>query len=344
MTQRQPWLSNPLLESIFILLPGIVPVVIVLLFQDYFTTREVSTFWWIVLVICIDVSHVYSTLFRLYWDKETFRTYQRLLIIIPMVAFVVGFSVHWYDNMLFWRILAYIAVYHFVRQQYGIIRLYARNERANAMHRKIDAFAIYNATLYPLLYWHIHATDKIAWFVKGDFIRISGGYDTMLLIVYAAIALTYVVKELLVSIRERTFNVPKNMIMVGTYLSWYFGIVAFQGDLIFTVLNVVIHGIPYMALIWLYGEKKSSGKYSFGIRQALVFVSLLLLLAYCEEYFWDVFIWNDHEEVFFGMSGHALSNSLLLSLLVALLVLPQVTHYVLDGFIWRFSKHAGARI
>lgn len=343
--QRQPWLANPLLESLFILLPGIVPVAIVLMFQDYFTTHEVSTFWWIVLVICIDVSHVYSTLFRLYWDKETFIAHRRLLIIIPAVAFVVGFSLHWYDSMLFWRILAYVAVYHFVRQQYGFIRLYARNESFKVLHRRIDTFAVYNATVYPLLYWHIHATDKIAWFIKGGFVSIdAGGYDNVLTIVYAAILLAYIVKEVFIYVRQGTVNVPKNLIMAGTYLSWYFGIVAFQGDLIFTILNVVVHGIPYMALIWLYGEKKSGNRFSFGMKQALVFVSVLIVLAYCEEYFWDAFIWNDHEEVFFGMSGLTLSNSLLVSLLVAVLVLPQVTHYVLDGFIWRFSKHAGARI
>jgi hypothetical protein len=39
-----------------------------------------------------------------------------------------------------------------------------------------------------------------------------------------------------------------------------------------------------------------------------------------------------------------LHHSLALSILVAILVLPQVTHYVLDGFIWKFSKDASARI
>jgi hypothetical protein len=68
-------------------------------------------------------------------------------------------------------------------------------------------------------------------------------------------------------------------------------------------------------------------------------------LAYTEEFFWDVFVWKDHPSIFpFLLDANPISNNLLLSLLVPLLVLPQVTHYVLDGFIWRFSKDARARL
>jgi hypothetical protein len=43
--------------------------------------------------------------------------------------------------------------------------------------------------------------------------------------------------------------------MVGTLISWYIGIVHYNNDLIFTFLNVVTHGIPYMALVWMYNTK-----------------------------------------------------------------------------------------
>ncbi|HEY0771410.1 MAG TPA: hypothetical protein VGD31_13855, partial [Sphingobacteriaceae bacterium] len=146
------------------------------------------------------------------------------------------------------------------------------------------------------------------------------------------------VKELYVSILNRSFNVPKNLIVAGTFLSWYVGIVAFQADLVFTLLNVVAHGIPYMALIWIYGEKKSTTTFKFNWQGVLIFAGVLLLLAYVEENLWDRFVWNDHQSVFPLFAGTAIENSTILSFIVALLVLPQVTHYVLDGYIWRFSK------
>lgn len=343
---RQPWLANPLQESIFILAPALLPVAVVFAFQDYFTTHEVSTYWWVLLVLCIDVSHVYSTLFRLYWDRQTFMTYRRLLIVIPVTAFIAGFFLHYYDAMLFWRILAYVAVFHFVRQQYGFMRLYSRKEPASKLNRIIDTFSIYNATLYPLLYWHLHATDKLAWFMKGDFIAFElHEYEAALIFIYTGIIVIYCAKEAWTSYRQRMVNIPKNLIVLGTYASWYVGIVSFQGDLIFTLLNVVAHGIPYMALIWIHGEKKTTRNFSFNLKGVGIFAGVLLLLAYVEENLWDSIVWKDHPEVFPLLAGFpSPENPLLLSAIVALLVLPQITHYVLDGFIWRFSKDSQSRL
>lgn len=336
--RSQPWLANPFLESIFILSPAIIPVILVITFQDYFLSTQVNTLWWIILVLCIDVSHVYGTLFRMYWDKASFTQYKSLLIIIPIIGFLVGFGVHLYDAELFWRILAYIAVYHFIRQQYGFMRLYSRHESRDPLHRTIDAVAIYTATLYPLLYWHIAGTDKIAWFIKGDFVTLGLDILPFFTPVYFLIIVIYALKEILVSSSVGSFNLPKNFIVLGTFLSWYVGIVAFQADLIFTLLNVVAHGIPYMALIWIYGEKKSTTKFKFNWRGVIIFAGVLLLLAYIEENLWDGFVWNDHQNIFPLLSGTAITNSTVLSIIVALLVLPQITHYVLDGYIWRFSK------
>lgn len=339
-TQSQPWLGNPKVESIFILSPALFPVAVIFLFRDYFISHDVSTWWWVILVLCVDVSHVYSTLFRLYWDKQTFTTYKHLLIIIPIGALVVGFSLHYYDAMLFWRILAYIAVFHFVRQQYGFMRLYSRFEPRERWSRLIDSVAIYSATLYPLLYWHIHATDKLAWFVKGDFISLQlSPYSNYFFTLYVIIVLIYTGKELRASFLRRSFNVPKNLIVAGTFASWYVGIVLFQGDLIFTLLNVVAHGIPYMALIWLHGQKKNE-EFSFNLKGLGIFGGVLIVLAYIEEYFWDRFVWKEHVDIFPGLSSVFIEGPALLSLIVAVLVLPQVTHYILDGFIWRFGKDA----
>lgn len=345
MTRKQPWLSSPEKEIGLILAPSLLPVAIIFIFQDYFTSHEVSSLWWVILVLCIDVSHVYSTLFRLYWDKPTFVKYKNLLVTIPVVAFIIGAGLHFYDSMLFWRILAYVAAFHFVRQQYGFVRLYSRQEKGSTLARTIDTVAIYNATLYPLLYWHLHLTSKLSWFVQGDFLSIKPIVASDILQgIFIAIMAIYVIKEGWFSFRNKLFNIPKNMIMLGTYLSWYVGIITFQGDLIFTLLNVVAHGIPYMGLIWIHGEKKARS-FSFGWKGIMIFITLLLGLAYFEETLWDILVWKDHPDIFPFFTAHAaLNNPLLLSLIVPLLVLPQLTHYVLDGFIWRFSKDSQARI
>ena len=60
---------------------------------------------------------------------------------------------------------------------------------------------------------------------------------------------------------------------------------------------------------------------------------MLLAIAFMEELLWDNLLWHEHLSVF-GNWGLDLTDGLLV-LIVPLLSLPQTTHYVLDGFIWK---------
>lgn len=342
---RQPWLDSAPIDSAFILLPAIIPLLIVLLFPAYFSQQtEVTSMWWILLVLFIDVAHVYSTLFRFYWEKQTFVQFRRHLILIPVIGLVAGIALHFAGAMIFWRVLAYTAVFHFVRQQYGFMRLYSRKEPYNSWHRTIDSLAIYSATLYPLLYWHIFKTNQINWFVKDDFIQLPLRIGPYITVLYYVIMATYVAKELWVALKEGRFNLPKNGIIAGTYLSWYAGIIVFKGDLIFTMMNVVAHGIPYMTLVYIYARRKSSEPLQVPWKKITAFVLTIFLLAYFEESLWDIFVWKDHTDIFpFFASLPELNSHLILSVVVPLLALPQVTHYVLDGFIWKMSANSTSK-
>ena len=66
-----------------------------------------------------------------------------------------------------------------------------------------------------------------------------------------------------------------------------------------------------------------------------------LLLAFGEEYLWDMFLNRSRSalfEWFFAYPLHALQTPLGQALALALLSVPQVTHYVLDGFIWKNNE------
>jgi hypothetical protein len=129
-------------------------------------------------------------------------------------------------------------------------------------------------------------------------------------------------------------NPGKDVVVVTTAACWYLGIVAFNSDYAFTVTNVVIHGVPYMALVWWYARSRSAGAhgpYRWAARWPLVFVATLWVLAYAEELLWDRGVWHERAWLF-GTSWDVASLKVWL---IPLLALPQVTHYVLDGFVWR---------
>ncbi|MEO6722512.1 MAG: hypothetical protein ABIN67_19235 [Ferruginibacter sp.] len=350
MKKVQPWIGRSWIDICFILLPPFFSLLVILLFPEVFSDdKSMPDYWWVALILLIDVAHVYSTLYRTYFDPQTFAKQKGRLIVIPFLSFVSGVLLYTFSARFFWSILAYLAVYHFIRQQYGFMRIYARNEGYSILSRRIDAITIYTATIYPMLYWHFSGDRKFSWFVEGDFFtyKVPGILLNIMSGIYVLILLLYIIKEVVFAIKHGVFNIPRNAVVAGTVLSWYFGIVYFNGDMAFTLLNVVSHGIPYMALIWIYGSKNSvktvgAGKFiravfsKYGIA---IFLGLIFLLAYIEEGLWDITLWREHTSLFpiFHFSEIKINKSIL-SLIVPLLALPQVTHYIIDGFIWRVRK------
>src|SRR6188474_1210858 len=79
---------------------------------------------WLVFVLAIDVTHVWTTIFRTYLDREELARRPRLYAAIPVGCFALGAALHLGSERAFWRTLAYVAVFHFVRQQAGWVAVY----------------------------------------------------------------------------------------------------------------------------------------------------------------------------------------------------------------------------
>ncbi|WP_375443910.1 hypothetical protein [uncultured Fibrella sp.] len=334
-----PWIKSPAYDTAFILAPPFVALAIVaVLPEQYGLSNAMPVAAWVVLVLLIDVAHVYSTLFRTYADPARFRRQRATFLLVPVICYGLGTLLYSLGADWFWRGLAYVAVFHFIRQQYGFLKLYNRHSPTT----RLDVWTIYAATLYPILWWHLSPNRNFNWFVDGDFWQpglpatSSDTIKLLLGIAYLALLLAYVGQEIWRYLTRKEWNVPRQGLVLGTALSWYVGIVWFNGDLTFTLLNVVAHGIPYMALIWVSNRRTMPTQLQAKVWGVLLFTGFLALLAYLEEGLWDGLVWRDHATVFAPFQQlPALTNSSWLVLIVPLLALPQLTHYVLDGFIWR---------
>ncbi|WP_426492646.1 hypothetical protein [Hymenobacter sp. 102] len=337
---RQPWIRSVGFDGVWILAPPFVALLAVALLPPEFrSTARMPVGAWVALVVLIDVAHVYSTLFRTYLDAARRRRLRTVLWAVPLGCYLLGVALHWAGGLWFWRVLAYAAVFHFIRQQYGFLRLYSRHEAASSFSRTVDTVLIYSATLYPLLWWHLSAPRNFTWFVEGDFVQYSWSLGRQLLTgAYCLLLLAYLAKETRQWQQTGHLNWPRNLLLLGTAASWYVGIVLLNGDLAFTLLNVVAHGVPYLALVWASSRPAPvaprpwwHGRYGLGL-----FLGLVVGLAFLEEGLWDGLVWREHAAVFgWFQQLPAVASPALLMWLVPLLALPQATHYVLDGFIWR---------
>lgn len=336
---RPAWIKSPAFDLGLIIGPALVSVALVCAIPALRAT-DVPPWAWLVFVVGVDVAHVWSSLYRTYLDPDEMARRRTYYIVTPLLCFMTGAVLYWVGGyLLFWRVLAYLAVLHFVRQQFGFVMVY-RHRAGERDHAWIDKLAIYATMLYPLVWWHATPGRAFDWFVTGDFLKAPASLKTVGVVLYTAILALWAARQIQLAAQKRV-NWPKIGIVVSTALTWYVGIVAFNSDFAFTVTNVVAHGVPYMALVWLYGRRKWEGTRTWRERLhhpafAFAFVGVILVLGYFEEGLWDLFIWKEHGAIFGNLAPPRVSDEAL-AVIVPMLVLPQATHYVLDSWIWRFD-------
>jgi hypothetical protein len=348
--RASPWIFSPATDLLAFTLPAAIALGVVALAPSL-GFHDVGPDWlWLAAVVGVDVAHVWSTGFVTYLDPSELRRRPERYWLVPALGWVLGVLLYSLGGALwFWRTLAYVAVFHFVRQQYGWMALY----RARAGDRQrsgalIDGAAIYVATLYPLVYWHTHLPRRFAWFLPGDFWRgVPRGLAVLAGLAYVTVLGAYAARALWQRQRGQPTPWGKHLMLTTTAATWYVGIVATNSDLAFTACNVLVHGIPYAVLVFAYGRhfrQAEPGPASTllggsGGAAALRFLACVWLVAFVEELLWDLGVWHERSNPF----GEADLLARLELVLVPLLAVPQLTHYVLDGLFWRKASNPRLR-
>jgi hypothetical protein len=340
------WLFSRELDLTVFLGSGLLSLLLLYVGWQAGILNDESPDWtWISAVLLIDVAHVWSTSFRVYFDTAEFKRRFWLYALVPVAGYVLGVALYSEGELTFWKVLAAIAVFHFIRQQYGWVNLYRRKLGELARWTWwVDAAAIYLASVYPLAFWMTRLPRNFEWFVQSDFASIPGVIETVLFPVYVIALSAYLAKSIFLYLTDSFLNIGKDIVVATTAVCWYVGIVCFNSDYAFTVTNVVIHGVPYFALIWVYAKfrRETTGRvYRTLASNWLVFLATLWLLAYIEELFWHRGVW--HERGWLFGSDWDWSREMR-TYTVPLLALPQVTHYILDGFIWRRRNNPDFRL
>lgn len=329
--RRGGWLVSPAFDLAWFSGPALVTAGLALLLPGGLTTG----FWsWLGLVVLVDVAHTWATLYRAWLDPVTRAERPGLLWGVPVLACTGAMLVHSLARPWFWTVLAYVAVYHFIRQQQGFAALYrarAGVPRASWEARVEDAL-VGGLCLWPVLWWHTHLPREFAWFTEDDFLV---GLPPWVLwptgVVLAGLALAW----LTLRVTGRRPGLGRDLWVGSTAATWFGGIVLTDGDLSFTLANVVAHGVPYFALVHHTSRRQwedGSGPVTRAWFQPAMLGAFLLLpvgAALVEELAWDALVWREH---FFPRGG--LPDGVV-AVVTPLLVVPQLTHYLLDGYLWK---------
>lgn len=307
---------------------------------------------WFVFVLGLDVAHVWSTIFRTYLDRDELRRHRWRYAGLPVLCYAAGVALHLQGPLTFWRVLAYVAVFHFIRQQVGWVAIYrVRNGERERLDAWLDAAVVYGSTAGPVLWWHAHLPRQFSWFVPGDFVDLAALRPWLPLFgwLYLGLLAAYGIRSVRLYRRGHAVNVGKHVVVGSTMVIWWGGIVLSNQDFTFTITNVTIHAIPYFALLWFYASERAVEQPGGTIARIVgyglgAFLFVLLALAFTEELLWERLVWHDRPGWFGGPPREEpLLSELALAFVVPLLSLPQTVHYALDGILWKGRHHGAAQ-
>jgi hypothetical protein len=309
---------------------------------------------WIVGVLLVDVAHVYASLYRTYLDPQARRLHRRRLIWAPLLCAWFGFLVHLESPLLFWTVLAYVAIFHFIKQHIGFALLYVRAGEESRLDRRLVTWTVWAGTALPVVYWHANLPTEFAWFVDGDLIRgLPAVVGTFAVWFQVPILVAFLARRGWLAMHGRSNWMVPALVLLPV-LNWNIGIVWFDDDRVFTITNVFFHGVPYLALVWVTGGRATVERGLSQLRAGrstmplvLAYYGLLVVLAFTEEGLWDRFVWHDHPQLFGASTSTMNPEGFGAALLVALLTVPQATHYLLDRWIWRVgpdNPHLAAQL
>jgi hypothetical protein len=194
----KPWLFGPRID--LALFGGTAAIALLLALLGPYGGGAAEPEWsWIVGVLLVDVAHVWSTAFVVYLDPAEWRRRPVLYGGVPLALFGAGVALYAAGGAgAFWRVVAYLAVFHFIRQQYGWVMMYrARNGEFDRLGRWLDGATVYAATLYPVIHWHAHLPRQFWWMKPGDFAAgLPAWTATVAGWIYLALLAAYVARAL----------------------------------------------------------------------------------------------------------------------------------------------------
>ena len=298
---------------------------------------EPAWFWPILFldVWLLGYTHVVSTFTRLAFDRDSFRQHWPLLIPLPVavgaltlaLALVVG---EWAIATIY----LYAQWFHYMRQSYGISRMYLRKAGSVPASRDL----VLDGVIYALPLWGIlsRSNEHPASFLSLPIYTIP--VPAPLLYTVAAVAsvsvILWIVREL------KTLGQPRRDAFHSAYVGSHIAIFA-TGYLIMPDINVgwlvlnIWHNLQYVLIVWMFNARR----FERGVDRERLFLSTISQPRNVVLY--AVVCWAIATALYFNIERvlGLFSRSIVpLSLLAYMTI--NFHHYVVDAIIWRRPKPA----
>lgn len=313
------WVVTPVVDLSCITLGWLLFFFAPYLFPKYFDTIRIIS------VTFLFATHRYFTFLLVYLDRAEFNRARVLYTLIPILCFIfVGlcyfFRIDEPEMFAFWYLFNY---FHFVRQKYGILRIYSGKARWG--HKRLDAWTMYLWGLAGFFYLFGSEADvKVMHYLRNLL-----DFTPPLLIshILYGLAILVTLAWLFYEFRgAQSVSVPKLLFFASVVFLYGIGPTLSAGAIyIATSIN---HASEYIALVALTIKNKVrtsaidapllNKAASHIVRNTFLFTAVICGILY-GLYVWSLFIF-----LFFAYG-------------------TSFAHFVLDGLIWKLRRPKVAR-
>ena len=302
----------------------------------------------LIVIVAFDVTHVWATIYLTYFDREVLAKRRLLLGLTPLLSFFVAYRVHSHSAALFWSLLAYVAIFHFVQQQWGFIALYkSRAGEKNRLDYYLDRWTLWVGAIGPVLLWHASPKRQFDWFNAGEsfIFRLDSAFKSEITLAMGVFGGAWLLRQAHVIATGGQLNVGKVLWMVCSWVSWVVGISLSNHPFVSAAFLNLFHGPQFLAIVWhrarhrFQKHPEATGpvvRAMFQKGRWLAFYAVLLGIAIVEETLWDGVVWRVYLPKLLSVETLRFEGAAL-SVWVALLSVPQITHYYLDAWIWKLD-------
>lgn len=276
----------------------------------------------------IDSGHIWPSMVVALGKEKKFKWEGRLYLLIPffvvLIYFVIGLE---FGKFGIYRTHAYLAGFHFIRQQYGVMRLSeVMNPEPQKMFSYIDTFIIYSITTLSILG---RSSNEGRWMREGDLISIDSSFFPWFKYAFLTLIAIYFFITIYKLVWKKSFSLSKFLVFFNAAIAW--GVIGFT-KFPALILFPLFHDLPYFGLIYNYenryfSETKKIIK-KFFKNSTLIFVILFIFIFLYLGSSLEAYLFREYDKKLIPTNAFEV-------FLVTLAFLPTTAHYFIDAIIWR---------
>lgn len=317
---KNQWIMSRNLDVAFLSVAGLVVFVMLNALSD---SNPVWFLGAIAAVAVVDMTHIYITGMRV-WREYHIRPRWFMAVFVGFFAFIA--AAHYLQVPFLLSFVLYYAMFHFMRQNYGIHRWYLRlNQRTD----KVLDWLLLGLTFAPFVAMHFRSGFAGAGFVSNDTNELfllpwPAAYDVMLWVT-GAVAVGWIGYELWLWFKKG-MRESGRIVFFASNAVLYGAVFLFARDgmvIVFSLLTM--HAFQYIALTGEFGMRRY--QMTLGAVGKVVAIAAAVALV---DVVGRVVLGVDFAGI---MKDYSPASSLLL----AALLLPSLAHYTIDMWIWRRS-------